>query len=104
MTILPAITRWREDVLVVVHSSVERRHFYDCKHIKQCILRRMSCSRIPQADARMDAKELEETGEAQFRTLFYSILLGNSIDLYQIWVNTSRLPVYENGVVTLSGV
>lgn len=52
----------------------------------------------------MDAKELEETGEAQFRTLFYYILLGNSIDLYQIWVNTSRLPVYENGVVTLSGV
>jgi hypothetical protein len=59
---------------------------------------------MPQADARMDAKELEETGVVQFRTLFYYMPLGNSIEPYQKRVNTTRLPVYENVAVTLSGV
>jgi hypothetical protein len=49
-------------------------------------------------------RELEEIGEAQFRNLLYFTLTGNPIDPYQVWVNTTRLPVYENVDVTLSEV
>lgn len=50
------------------------------------------------------ARELEETGETQYRNLFYFTLIQNPIDPYQVWVNTTWLPVYENQPVSLLGV
>ncbi|HVB25218.1 MAG TPA: replication-relaxation family protein [Ktedonobacteraceae bacterium] len=47
------------------------------------------------------AKELEETGETQYRNLFYFTLLQNTIDPYQVWINTTWLPVSENKPVSL---
>jgi hypothetical protein len=47
------------------------------------------------------AKELEETGEMQYRNLFYFTLIQNPIDPYQVWVNTTWLPVYETKPVSL---
>ncbi len=55
--------------------------------------------------------ELEETGEMQFKDLFYFTLLERPtdpdqppIDPVQIWVNTTWLPLYENIAVALLGV
>lgn len=50
------------------------------------------------------SKELEETGETQLRNLFYFMLLGNPIGPYQVWVNTTQMPVYENVAVAALGV
>jgi len=55
--------------------------------------------------------ELEETGETQFKDLFYFTLLEGlgdphhpPIDPVQLWVNTTWLPLYENIPVALLGV
>ena len=55
--------------------------------------------------------ELQETGETQFRNLFYFTLLKPPtgaqqppIDPYQVWVNTTWLPVDEIRPVALLGV
>jgi hypothetical protein len=50
------------------------------------------------------ATELQETGEMQYKHLFYFTLVQNPIDPYQVWVNTTWLPVYENKPVSLLGV
>jgi len=55
--------------------------------------------------------ELQETGETQFRNLFYFTLLEipenphkhPPLDPYQIWVNSTWLPLYENVAVALLG-
>jgi hypothetical protein len=49
-------------------------------------------------------KEFEEAGERQFSNLFYFTLLQRPIDPYQVWINTTWLPVYENKPVSLLGV
>jgi hypothetical protein len=57
------------------------------------------------------AKELEETGEMQFKNLFYFTLVKPPtaahqplIDSFQVWINTTWLPLYENVAVALLGV
>ncbi|HEY6540277.1 MAG TPA: replication-relaxation family protein [Ktedonobacteraceae bacterium] len=50
------------------------------------------------------AAELQETGETQYKHLFYFTLVHNPIDPYLVWVNTTWLPVVENRPVALLGV
>jgi hypothetical protein len=56
-------------------------------------------------------KELEETGETQYQHLFYFTFLNlpkkpddAPLDPYQVWINTTWLPLYENRAVSLLGV
>lgn len=46
-------------------------------------------------------KELLETGEMQYKHLFYFTLVKNPIDPYQVWVNTTWLPLDELRPVAL---
>jgi hypothetical protein len=50
------------------------------------------------------ATELQETGEMQYRNLFYFTLLERPIDPYQVWVNTTWLPLDEIQPVALLGI
>lgn len=50
------------------------------------------------------AKELEAAGETQFRSHFYFTLLERPIDPYQVWVNTTWLPLFDNKPASLLGV
>ena len=50
------------------------------------------------------ARELEETGEMQYKHLFYFTLLQKEIDPTLVWVNTTWLPLYENVAVALLGI
>lgn len=54
------------------------------------------------------SQELEETGETQYQHLFYFTLVNPPkkpddppIDPYQLWVNTTWLPLYEKRAVAL---
>lgn len=49
------------------------------------------------------ATELQETGETQYKHLFYFTLVKNPIDPYLVWVNTTWLPVLENRPTSLLG-
>src|SRR6266446_4564227 len=50
------------------------------------------------------ARELEDTGETQYKHLFYFTLVQNPIDPTLVWVNTTWLPLYENVAVALLGI